>query len=88
MKVFKYVGPEEIRARSSTAPKGTAIVSRDALLGWLELHGDAESRWATYVINLAGALLVAPRRSEHVACAGGEPVLAAGEICFGKMATW
>ncbi|MFE9635342.1 hypothetical protein [Streptomyces sp. NPDC006463] len=27
-------------------------------------------------------LRLAPRRSEHVACAGGDPVLAAGEICF------
>jgi hypothetical protein len=36
----------------------------------------------TYVVSLAGVLLVAPRNSEHVACAGGEPVLAAGEISF------
>jgi hypothetical protein len=27
---------------------------------------------------------VAPRRSEHVACAGGEPVLSAGEISFAR----
>jgi hypothetical protein len=27
-------------------------------------------------------LRVAPRRSEHVACAGGRPVLSAGEITF------
>ncbi|WP_229830298.1 hypothetical protein [Actinoplanes ianthinogenes] len=30
----------------------------------------------------AGILLLAPRNSEHVACAGGAPVLAAGEISF------
>jgi DNA-directed RNA polymerase subunit RPC12/RpoP len=41
-----------------------------------------EGGWATYVVDLAGRLLVAPRRTEHVACASGEPVLAAGEIRF------
>jgi hypothetical protein len=37
---------------------------------------------ATFVIGLAGRLRIADRRSEHVACAGGEPVLSAGEISF------
>jgi hypothetical protein len=31
---------------------------------------------------VVGDLYVAPRRSEHVACAGGRPVLSAGEITF------
>jgi hypothetical protein len=34
------------------------------------------------VIDLVGMLRLAPRRSEHVACAGGAPVLSAGEITF------
>ncbi|MEU6730442.1 hypothetical protein ABZ917_42625 [Nonomuraea wenchangensis] len=33
-----------------------------------------------------GVLLLAPRRSEHVACAGGRPVLSAGEISFAREA--
>jgi hypothetical protein len=37
----------------------------------------------TYVVDVAGVLRLAPRRSEHVACAAGGPVLAAGEIAFG-----
>jgi hypothetical protein len=37
---------------------------------------------ATFVIDLNGDLLVADRRSEHVACAGGGPVLSAGEMFF------
>ncbi|MDF5756270.1 hypothetical protein [Spongiactinospora sp. TRM90649] len=36
----------------------------------------------TFVIDLHGVLRLAPRRSEHVACAGGDPVLSAGEITF------
>ncbi|MFI6875040.1 hypothetical protein ACIBL6_16550 [Streptomyces sp. NPDC050400] len=36
----------------------------------------------TYVIGTDGVLRLAPRRSEHVVCAGGEMVLGAGEIGF------
>src|SRR5262249_13066838 len=37
---------------------------------------------ATFVIDPDGSLLIADRRSEHVACAGGGPVRSAGEITF------
>jgi DNA-directed RNA polymerase subunit RPC12/RpoP len=82
MKVLEYVGPEEIREQSSEAPRGTPIASHAALIGWIDAHGRAEDGWATYVVGRDGELLVAPRRSEHVACAGGQDVLAAGEIRF------
>lgn len=36
----------------------------------------------TYVVDVDGILRLAPRRSEHVACAGGEAVLSAGEMSF------
>ncbi|MFI7503969.1 hypothetical protein ACIBVL_36920 [Streptomyces sp. NPDC049687] len=36
----------------------------------------------TFVVGTDGALRLAPRRSEHVACAGGAMVLSAGEIGF------
>jgi hypothetical protein len=36
----------------------------------------------TYVVDVDGVLRLAPRRSEHVACAGGGKVLAAGEVAF------
>ncbi|MDZ5446718.1 hypothetical protein U2F26_29015 [Micromonospora sp. 4G57] len=36
----------------------------------------------TYVIDPSGTLRLAPRRSEHVACAGRGEVLGAGEIAF------
>ena len=66
--------------RSASGPKGTPIRSRAELALWLETGAEQENGWATYVVSLTGDLLVAPRRSEHVACAGAEPVLAAGEI--------
>ncbi len=37
---------------------------------------------ATFVIDAKGTLLLADRRSEHVACAGGGPVQSAGEMFF------
>jgi len=36
----------------------------------------------TYVVDVQGQLWLAPRRSEHVACARGHDVQAAGEIGF------
>ncbi|MFJ3659321.1 hypothetical protein ACIPPM_02505 [Streptomyces sp. NPDC090119] len=36
----------------------------------------------TFVVGVDGVLRLAPRRSEHVACAGGGAVLGAGEISF------
>jgi hypothetical protein len=36
----------------------------------------------TFVVRGDGVLRLAPRRSEHVACGGGEPVPSAGEISF------
>jgi hypothetical protein len=37
---------------------------------------------ATFVVDASGELRIADRHSEHVACAGGQPVLSAGEITF------
>jgi hypothetical protein len=36
----------------------------------------------TFVVDIAGVLRLAPRRSEHVVCAGGGEVLSAGEMSF------
>ncbi|MGW0903474.1 hypothetical protein [Streptomyces sp. NPDC002853] len=43
---------------------------------------DELSQPFTFVIDMSHTLLLAPRRSEHVACAGGNTVLAAGEMGF------
>jgi hypothetical protein len=37
------------------------------------------------VVDVAGLLRLAPRRSEHVACAAGADVLAAGEITLRRI---
>lgn len=40
----------------------------------------------TFVVGMDGVLRLAPRQSEHVACAGGDRVLSASEISFGREA--
>ncbi|WUV81809.1 hypothetical protein OG552_21070 [Streptomyces sp. NBC_01476] len=57
------------------------------LAAWLAARTAEELREPfTFVIGVDGRLRLAPRRSEHVACAGGEPVLSAGEMTFVRRA--
>jgi len=87
VRVYRYVGPDEIRAAAVHAAPGTPIHSRAELERWLAVHGadaDGDTVPATYVVTEDGVLRIASRRSEHVACAGGQPVLAAGEMFFAR----
>ncbi len=81
---YQYVGPPEIQEIARTQPRGTAINSVGDLVTWLESNPTdqtPEGNWiATFTICIDLVLCVAPRRSEHVACAAGGPVLSAGEI--------
>ncbi|MGH3390108.1 MAG: hypothetical protein ACRDOO_14660 [Actinomadura sp.] len=80
---YRYVGPDEILDQVRPGRRGHAITSHDDLAAWLmqQTEQDREDPF-TFVIDLTGTLRLAPQRSEHVACAGGEPVLRAGEITF------
>ncbi|MEL6109843.1 MAG: hypothetical protein AAFU85_27860, partial [Planctomycetota bacterium] len=87
LRQYRYVGPAEIRdAAMDSSPAGTAIDCAEDLAWWIASQADEAqpdgSLIATFVIAVDGTLLLAPRRSEHVACAGGGPVLSAGEITF------
>ncbi|WP_285497246.1 hypothetical protein [Actinomadura sp. NBRC 104425] len=75
---YEYVGPEEI-ARRVDGVVGRPVRSPADLDQWLAERRDEPF---TFVVDAGGTLLLAPRRSEHVACAGARPVLAAGEIAF------
>ena len=83
-KMYSYVGPTEILTRSLSSPRGVPIKNANDLRGWIKATGQRPTSQivATYVIDKDGLLLIADRRSEHVACAGGEPVLSAGEMTF------
>ncbi|MFD0687586.1 hypothetical protein [Actinomadura fibrosa] len=82
-RAYGYVGPPELLERASPDTVGERVASPADLKRWLAGRDAAErDEPFTYVVDLDGTLRVAPRRSEHVACAGGQSVLAAGEVTF------
>ena len=84
-RLFKYVGPPEIREAVLNHPAGTPLAKPSDLETWLEaVHHPrpATPYVATYTIGIDRLFRVADRHSEHVACAGGGPVVGAGEVGF------
>ncbi|MFC4053982.1 hypothetical protein ACFOY4_30175 [Actinomadura syzygii] len=80
---YEYVGPSEILAAVRAGSEGVRIASGGDFAVWVAARGEDElAEPFTFVVGLDGVLRLAPRRSEHVACAGGRPVLSAGEISF------
>jgi hypothetical protein len=80
--LYSYVGPPGLRDRVP-AVDAAAVGTAAALAGWLAGRERGELLEPfTFVVALDGELRLAPRRSEHVALAGGHDVLAAGEIAF------
>jgi hypothetical protein len=72
--VYVYVGPAELLEQAGMP--GEPVRSP------ADIEARSQDEPFTYVVTLDGTLRIAPRRSEHVACAGGGAVLAAGEITF------
>ena len=82
-----YVGPAELLGTVRPTAEGRVVRSAGDLDGWLAGRAEAElAEPFTYVVGLDGLLRLAPRRSEHVACAGGADVLGAGEMGFERAA--
>lgn len=81
---YSYVGPEDIRTHAKTQPPGTPIRTLSDLSRWLETKSADKTingSWiVTFTLGEDEIIRLAPRRSEHVACASGGPVLSAGEI--------
>ncbi|WP_405614782.1 hypothetical protein [Streptomyces sp. NBC_01508] len=89
---YGYVGPADLAvAVRRPGREGRAIRSVGDLDDWLSAQ-PVPQRWEpfTFVVDLVGVLRLAPRRSEHVACAGtgvdggSARVLGAGEMTFGR----
>lgn len=60
-----------------------AVTAPAFLADWLSRREpDERAEPFTFVVTLNGSLRLAPRRSEHVALAAGDAVLAAGEMTF------
>ena len=81
---YHYVGPDTILETARNQPGGTKIQSADDISIWLKSSPTEQlpdGNWiATFTVSTNCNLYIAPRRSEHVACASGGPVLSAGEI--------
>ncbi|MEW2131106.1 hypothetical protein [Streptomyces sp. NPDC005435] len=87
-RTYRYVGPAELRATVRPGGEGRLIGSSADFDAWAAEQSAAElAEPFTFVVGTDGTLRLAPRRSEHVACAGGGPVLSAGEIAFTRAAT-
>jgi hypothetical protein len=83
MRLYAYVGQPELLDSVDEETTGTPILTKADSLAWISDHRQGEPNvTATYVIDEAGILRLADRRSEHVHCSGGRPVLSAGEITF------
>lgn len=76
--LFPYVGPPGPAALARPGVRGRAVRGPRDLDPLPADPGEP----CTYVVDREGVLRIAPRRSEHVVCAGGEPVRAAGEMGF------
>ncbi|MEV6929037.1 hypothetical protein AB0M46_31725 [Dactylosporangium sp. NPDC051485] len=78
---YRYVGPADIAAIALQGAEGRSIRSAEDLAVWVASVNARElAEPFTYVVDTDGVLRLAARRSEHVACAGGGTVRAAGEI--------
>jgi hypothetical protein len=86
VRLYRYIGPKLIGDRATHAPAGTAIRAAADVARWVRDSGQRPGPdgcvIATFIVDAAGVLLVADRHSEHVACAGRQPVRSAGEITF------
>jgi hypothetical protein len=81
------VGPAELLALVHPDRVGHRVHSPADFAHWAAARSAAElAAPFTFVVDTATLLRLAPRQREHVVCAGGEPVLSAGEVAFGRTA--
>jgi len=79
LREYRYVGSKEIAQQASAPIERLEPASASDLVRWLEARRVHDAMF-TFVVDEGGALWVSDRNAEHVACARGRPVLAAGEI--------
>lgn len=77
------MGPADLTALVRPGAEGRSVRSAADFDAWVARREPPElAEPFTFVVGLDGILRLAPRRSEHVVCAGGEAVLGAGEMSF------
>ncbi|MFF4544857.1 NUDIX hydrolase [Streptomyces sp. NPDC001406] len=82
-RTYGYVGPGDLLGLVRPGGEGEGIRCAADFARWVSARGAVElAEPFTFVVDPEGVLRLAPRRSEHVVCAGGGPVLSAGEMSF------
>lgn len=84
-RLYQYVGPDHLsslRREEHCVQPSTVNEIFDWTAGQLTLGNRSRTVIATFIVDRSGNLWIADRRSEHVACADGGPVMAAGEMTF------
>lgn len=83
---YSYVGPFGIKQCAKRESHCIHVAGVSDIIPWttaILLKGRVRGNVpATFIIDTAEQLWIADRHSEHVACADGQDVLAAGEIVF------
>lgn len=70
---YRYVGPADVLAEIHCGPTGCPVRTLQEFDDWVAGRGAGGlAEPFTFVVAVDGVLHLAPRRSEHVACAGGE----------------
>ncbi len=89
---YAYVGPQSLAHLADAETVRVHVDGFDAVKQWVAATGQIPDRtgciFATYVVDMNGRLWIADRQSEHVACARGDRVLAAGEVLFNLKAEY
>ncbi|MFF2041763.1 hypothetical protein ACFVVX_15115 [Kitasatospora sp. NPDC058170] len=82
-RTYRYVGPRHVIDAVQPADGGATVRTAADFADWVAAQTvEGLNEPFTFVIDTDGALRLAPRRSEHVACASGDRVLGAGEVSF------
>jgi hypothetical protein len=85
MRAYRHQHQEKTEAHPSNSTRARIAAAQD-VIHWLQQTGQCPEHdntiTATFIVDLDGALWIADRRSEHLACPNGRDVLSAGEITF------
>lgn len=86
LRLYRYIGSSHLLRSTEALPARQRVLTGQDVRAWAEsTHQEPDSEGqivATFIVDATGALWIADRRSEHVNCARGEDVRAAGEMGF------